>query len=200
MSQHDCQSLSTTNITPHPSHLIFHLPQVQCPLSEMQIQLYKGLLLNDINLLVQASEQNQDATIAGAASEPQPKTYKCLVAIFTQLRKLCNHPYNIGGVEGDIESTTVEDLIAASGKLAVLDKLLRSLFVGGHRVVLFSQFTKNLDLIQDYCEMRGWRHCRFDGGTPRAKRNHIVKQFNSPDSDIFIFLMSTRAGGKLSLI
>ena len=94
-----------------------------------------------------------------------------------------------------MDATTVQDLIAASGKLAVLDKLLRNLFQKGHRVVLFSQFTSVLDILDDYCNMRGWKYCRFDGSTPRARRNFTVNQFNAPDSEMFVFLMSTRAGG-----
>lgn len=168
--------------------------QVLCPLSEMQIELYKGMLLNDINVIAQASQEVATDGTNGEAVKTRP-SYKHLANLFMQLRKLCNHPFNIDGVEADPSATTVEEMIAASGKLAVLDLLLRNLFEGGHRVVLFSQFTHNLDLIQDYCELRGWNHCRFDGGTARAKRNHIVRQFNAPNSDIFLFLISTRAGG-----
>jgi SWI/SNF-related matrix-associated actin-dependent regulator of chromatin subfamily A member 5 len=112
-----------------------------------------------------------------------------------QLRKCCNHPFQFDGAEVDIDNTTLKDLIAASGKLSVLDMLLTSLFKKGHRTVLFSQFTYMLDIIEDYCIMRGWRYCRFDGSTPRAKRNCVINQFNADGSDRFIFLMSTRSGG-----
>ncbi len=94
-----------------------------------------------------------------------------------------------------MNETTVEELIATSGKLAVLDKLLLSLFKKGHRTCIFSQFTSMLNILEDYCILRGWRYCRFDGSTPRAQRNHIINQFNAPGSNDFIFLMSTRSGG-----
>lgn len=94
-----------------------------------------------------------------------------------------------------MNETTVEELIASSGKLAVLDKLLLSLFKKGHRTCIFSQFTSMLNILEDYCDLRGWRYCRFDGKTPRAQRNHIINQFNAPSSNYFIFLMSTRSGG-----
>lgn len=116
--------------------------------------------------------------------------------LIMQLRKCCLHPFLFDGAEVDINSTTCEDLIAASGKLAVLDMLLRSLYEKKHRVVLFSQFTSVLDILDDYCTMRGFKHCRFDGSTPRAKRNFIVNQFNAEGSDYFVFLMSTRSGGQ----
>jgi SWI/SNF-related matrix-associated actin-dependent regulator of chromatin subfamily A member 5 len=142
-------------------------------------------LLKDIHLLARASDD--DAPSTGKA--------QALNNLVMQLRKCCLHPFFFDGAEVDIDNTTCEDLIAASGKLSVLDMLLRSLYEKKHRVVLFSQFTSVLDILDDYCTMRGWKHCRFDGSTPRAKRNFIVNQFNAPDSDYFVFLMSTRSGG-----
>lgn len=142
--------------------------------------------MKDINLLARTTgdESNCGATASRVLSN-----------LVMQLRKCCLHPYLFDGAETDIENPTCEDLIAASGKLAVLDKLLRSLYEKNHRVVLFSQFTSVLDILDDYCTMRGFKHCRFDGSTLRAKRNFIVNQFNAPGSDYFVFLMSTRSGG-----
>lgn len=116
--------------------------------------------------------------------------------LIMQLRKVSIHPYLFPFAErDDLESTTVEELVATSGKLAVLDKILMSMFKKGNRTCIFSQFTSMLNILEDYCALRGWRYCRFDGGTPRAQRNHTINQFNAPDSDCFIFLMSTRSGG-----
>ena len=156
-----------------------------CPLSTTQTFWYKGLLLKDIDALVRA-ETGEGGSVSA---------HQKLSNLIMQLRKCCDHPYLFAGAEVDIDETTCEDLVAASGKLSVLDMLLRSLFQKDHRVVLFSQFTSVLDVIEDYCRMRGWKYCRFDGSTPRAKRNFTVKQFNAPDSEFFIFLMSTRSGG-----
>lgn len=114
--------------------------------------------------------------------------------LIMQLRKVCLHPYLFPEAE-DIDSTTLKDLVGSSGKLTVLDKLLCSLYEKGHRVCLFSQFTSVLDILDDYCSMRGWKYCRFDGGTARAKRNYVINSFNAPNSDKFLFLMSTRSGG-----
>jgi len=157
--------------------------KVICPLSNTQIWWYKAVLLKDINLLTRASDQKVNS--------------KFLSNLIMQLRKVCIHPFLFPDAE-DIDSTSLDDLIGASGKLAVLDKLLRSLYEKGHRVVLFSQFTSVLDILEDYSNMRGWNSVRFDGGTARAKRNYVVNAFNAfnaPNSDKFIFLMSTRAGG-----
>ncbi len=115
--------------------------------------------------------------------------------LIMQLRKCCLHPFMYQGAEANIGKTTLEELVSSSGKLAVLDKMLRSMYKRGNRTCIFSQFTKMLDILEDYCVMRGWKYCRFDGGTPRAQRNYLINQFNAPGSDDFIFLMSTRSGG-----
>lgn len=157
--------------------------KVLCPLSATQVFWYKALLLKDISLLVKSTD-----------GSPTNKG-KVLNNLIMQLRKCCLHPYLFDGAEPDIEGTSVEDLISASGKLTVLDKLLRSLYTKGHRTVLFSQFTSVLDILEDYCRMRGWNYCRFDGSTARASRNYMINSFNEPGSEKFIFLMSTRSGG-----
>ena len=151
--------------------------KIICPLSNMQLWWYKALLLKDINLLAKGSTSKHS-----------------LAGLIMQLRKACLHPFVFPGAE-DIDSTTLEELVGSSGKLAVLDKLLCSLYKKGHRVALFSQFTTVLDILEDYCQLRGWNFCRFDGGTSRARRNYVIKSFNKPGSQKFLFLMSTRAGG-----
>ena len=170
--------------------------QVICPLSQTQVFWYKAILMKDLSLLARMTDKVQ-AQQAGDGSDKQaaPAATSQLNNLIMQLRKCCLHPFLFDGAELDIEATTLQDLIAASGKLATLDKLLRSLFQKGHRTVLFSQFTSVLDILDDYCRMRGWKYCRFDGSTPRARRNFIINQFNAPDSDRFVFLMSTRSGG-----
>mmetsp|Transcript_32092 Transcript_32092/g.59281 ORF Transcript_32092/g.59281 Transcript_32092/m.59281 type:complete len:1243 (-) Transcript_32092:257-3985(-) len=160
--------------------------KILCPLSSSQIFWYKGFLMNEIDSLVKLTEEGSEA--AGK--------HTMLRNLIMQLRKICLHPYLFDFAEGnEKENTTVEELVATSGKLAVLDKLLMSLFKNGHRTCIFSQFTSMLNILEDYCILRGWRYCRFDGGTPRAQRNHIINRFNAPGSDVFIFLMSTRSGG-----
>ncbi|GLE02985.1 hypothetical protein PINS_up011864 [Pythium insidiosum] len=127
-----------------------------------------------------------------------------------QLRKCCNHPYLFDeptDANGDV--TTDERLVEASGKLVVLDKLLARLQRDGHKVLIFSQMTKVLDILQDYMELRGFSFCRLDGSTDMQSRKSQMDAFNaslqstkktktkasSSDESIFCFLLSTRAGG-----
>mmetsp|Transcript_16108 Transcript_16108/g.20042 ORF Transcript_16108/g.20042 Transcript_16108/m.20042 type:complete len:593 (-) Transcript_16108:145-1923(-) len=163
--------------------------KVICPLSKTQLYWYKALLLKDLHVLARLAEANDTKAPCPAMCKKQ------LRSLVMQLRKCCNHPFLFPGGESDIDTTTLLDLIANSGKLSVLDMLLRSLFKKGHRVILFSQFTATLDIIDDYCREIGWKYCRFDGSTPRARRNFVVNNYNAPKSDKFLFLMSTRSGG-----
>jgi SWI/SNF-related matrix-associated actin-dependent regulator of chromatin subfamily A member 5 len=69
---------------------------------------------------------------------------------------VCNHPYlfNIDAEPEFDGVTTGEDIVDVSGKMAVLDRLLRKLQAKGHRVVLFSQFARMLDILEDYIRLR----------------------------------------------
>ena len=80
--------------------------------------------------------------------------------------------------------------------MLLLDRLLTELFDKGHKVLLFSQFRTQLDILEDYCsELRGWKVCRIDGGVSQDSRRGQIQQFNK-DPDCKIFLLSTRAGGQ----
>jgi hypothetical protein len=94
------------------------------------------------------------------------------------------------------DGSTTEEIVTASGKMMMLDRLLPHLQANGHRVVLFSQYTRTLDIIQDYLDMRGYQFTRLDGSTHRVNREVRITQFNSPTSKTFLFLLSTRAGGE----
>ncbi|KAJ1979830.1 putative ATPase, partial [Dimargaris verticillata] len=114
-----------------------------------------------------------------------------------QLRKLCNHPYLF---DYPVDPTTQgmlasEQIVRVSGKLLLLDRLLPELFAKGHRVLIFSQMTRILDILEVYLnELRGWKFCRFDGATPREERDEEIDRFNT-DMTVPIFLLSTRSGG-----
>lgn len=77
----------------------------------------------------------------------------------------------------------------------MLDKLLFKLKETGSRVLIFSQMTRLLDILEDYSMWRGFQYCRLDGQTPHEERTAQINDFNSPGSDKFMFLLSTRAGG-----
>ena len=77
-----------------------------------------------------------------------------------------------------------------------LDALLTQLLSKGHRIVVFSQFTRILDIICDYLNLKSIRHCRLDGQTNPVLRQVIIDQFNRLGSRENVFVASTRAGGE----
>ncbi|XP_013889366.1 chromodomain-helicase-DNA-binding protein 1-like [Austrofundulus limnaeus] len=115
-----------------------------------------------------------------------------LLNILMNLRKCVDHPYLFDGVEPE-PFEIGEHLVEASGKLCLLDSMLTFLHKGGHRILLFSQMTRMLDILQDYMEYRGYSYERLDGSVRGEERNLAVKNFSS--KDIFVFLLSTKAGG-----
>ncbi|XP_003486511.1 SWI/SNF-related matrix-associated actin-dependent regulator of chromatin subfamily A containing DEAD/H box 1 homolog [Bombus vosnesenskii] len=87
-----------------------------------------------------------------------------------------------------------QELISEAGKLKILDELLPKLKEEGHRVLIFSQFTMILDILEEYLTIRGRTYLRLDGSTPVTDRQYLINQYME-DESIFIFLLSTKAGG-----
>lgn len=118
----------------------------------------------------------------------------CIILV-TMYKRIVNHPYLI---HCPLDSTGLpkidEDLIRSSGKLLVLDAMLPKLKAQGHKVLLFSTMTMILDMIENYLSLRDYNYVRLDGKIDIAARKESIDSFNN-DSDIFIFLISTRAGG-----
>lgn len=116
--------------------------------------------------------------------------------IMMLLRKCCNHPYLI---EYPLDPATQqfkvdEDLVKNSGKFLLLDRMLPELKKRGHKVLLFSQMTLMLDILMDYCYLRNYKFSRLDGSMSYTEREENMHKFNT-DPEVFIFLVSTRAGG-----
>jgi SWI/SNF-related matrix-associated actin-dependent regulator of chromatin subfamily A member 5 len=88
-----------------------------------------------------------------------------------------------------------EHLVENCGKMVLLDKLLKRLRERGHRVLLFTQMTRILDIMEDYLVMRRFPYCRIDGNTSYEQREEYIDAYNASNSEKFIFLLSTRAGG-----
>lgn len=86
------------------------------------------------------------------------------------------------------------ELILDSGKFRELDRLLPKLKAEGHRVLIFSQFTMMLDILERYLDTRDHGYLRIDGQTAVTDRQDLIDQYMA-DSDMFVFLLSTRAGG-----
>lgn len=118
-----------------------------------------------------------------------------------QLRKVCSHPFLFDWpVDPDTMMPILgEELVNASGKMMVLDRLLRELFRRKHKVLLFSQFTTMLNIIEDWAtDYMGWNICRIDGSSKPMERREAMNRFQNggddPDAPS-LFLLSTRAGG-----
>merc|ERR1711871_537174 len=107
-----------------------------------------------------------------------------------QLRKICNHPYLFLN-----EWYADDDLIRSSGKFELLDRMLPKLKRAGHRVLLFSQMTQVMTILERFFDYRRFMYLRLDGATSSKEREKRMYMFNDPDSPYFIFLLSTRAGG-----
>ncbi|GKT61736.1 lymphoid-specific helicase [Colletotrichum tofieldiae] len=113
-----------------------------------------------------------------------------------QLRLVCNSPHNFFDPWSYEDSPPVdESIVTSSGKMLMLDRLLPVLFAKGHKVLIFSQFKTQLDILQDYCELRKWNACRLDGSVSQESRRDQIKEFNE-NPEFKIFLLSTRAGGQ----
>ncbi|KAF8968479.1 SNF2 family N-terminal domain-containing protein [Flammula alnicola] len=118
-----------------------------------------------------------------------------------QLRKVCSHPFLFDWpIDPETRDPVLgEELVNASGKMMVLDRLLRELFKRGHKVLLFSQFTTMLDIIEEWAvDYMGWRICRIDGSTKPMDRREEMNRFQTGGDDPeapHLFLLSTRAGG-----
>uniref|UniRef100_A0A6Q2WZ96 Chromodomain helicase DNA binding protein 1-like n=1 Tax=Esox lucius TaxID=8010 RepID=A0A6Q2WZ96_ESOLU len=144
-------------------------------LSALQKRYYKAILMKDVDAF---------------KNDQGNKTR--LLNILMQLRKCVDHPYLFDGVEPE-PFEMGEHLIEASGKLSLLDNMLGFLHQRGHRVLLFSQMTRMLDIVQDYMEYRGYSYERLDGSVRGEERNLAIKNFSS--KHVFVFLLSTKAGG-----
>ncbi|XP_057515682.1 protein CHROMATIN REMODELING 5 isoform X1 [Amaranthus tricolor] len=153
-------------------------------MSPLQKQYYKWILERNFHDLNKGVRGNQVS----------------LLNIVVELKKCCNHPFlfesadhGYGGETND--GSKLERIILSSGKLVILDKLLVRLHETKHRVLIFSQMVRMLDILAEYLSLRGFQFQRLDGSTKAELRHQAMEHFNAPGSDDFCFLLSTRAGG-----
>lgn len=119
------------------------------------------------------------------------------INIVMELKKCCNHTWVVrtpdeGEAEGEDK---LQSLVRGSGKLYLLDKLLVRLKETGHRVLIFSQMVRMLDILEEYMKLRRFHFQRLDGSIRGDQRTEAIDHFNSESSHDFCFLLSTRAGG-----
>jgi len=157
---------------------------VRVELSQMQKKYYKFILTRNFEALNSKGGGNQVS----------------LLNIMMDLKKCCNHPYlfPVAAVEAPVLPNGSYDgssLVKSSGKLMLLQKMLKKLRDEGHRVLIFSQMTKMLDLLEDFLEYEGYKYERIDGGITGGLRQEAIDRFNAPGAQQFCFLLSTRAGG-----
>jgi ATP-dependent helicase STH1/SNF2 len=120
---------------------------------------------------------------------------KALMNTMMQLRKICNHPYLFVDSSNEIYNHINDDIFKASGKFELLDRMLPKLISTGHKVLIFSQMTHLMDILQLFFDFKGYRHLRLDGNTKADDRGNQMEIFNEPNSPYKIFILSTRAGG-----
>ncbi|XP_031440481.1 chromodomain-helicase-DNA-binding protein 5 isoform X2 [Clupea harengus] len=157
---------------------------VRVELSPMQKKYYKFILTRNFEALNSKGGGNQVS----------------LLNIMMDLKKCCNHPYlfPVASMEAPKTPSGAYEgaaLTKSSGKLHLLQKMLRKLKDQGHRVLVFSQMTKMLDLLEDFLDFEGYKYERIDGAITGALRQEAIDRFNAPGAPQFCFLLSTRAGG-----
>lgn len=113
-----------------------------------------------------------------------------------QARLACNSPHNFYWPWNDESSTIDESLVTASGKMLLLDRLIPCLLSKNHKILIFSQFKTQLDILQDWAtQLRAWHCCRIDGAMSQSDRHAQIQSFNT-NPQAKLFLLSTRAGGQ----
>lgn len=119
-----------------------------------------------------------------------------LLNILGELRKTANHPYLIhNGLITLARELDSEGIIYHSGKMILLDALLKRLLPDDNRILIFSQSVAMLDILEEYLHFGDIKYLRLDGSVPSEQRKSSIEAFNHPSSNYKIFLLSTRAGG-----
>ncbi|XP_056607455.1 chromodomain-helicase-DNA-binding protein 6 isoform X3 [Triplophysa dalaica] len=165
---------------------------IEVELTNIQKKYYRAILEKNFTFLAKGANQHN-----------MPN----LINTMMELRKCCNHPYLITGAEEKILESfrktyspdaldfQLQAMIQAAGKLVLIDKLLPKLLAGGHKVLVFSQMVRCLDILEDYLIQRRYTYERIDGRVRGNLRQAAIDRFSKVDSDRFVFLLCTRAGG-----
>ena len=136
---------------------------VYCPMTKMQRELYQHAIDGTLAKTVKERQGSGVVDVRNSSS---------LQNKLMQLRKICNHTFLIE--DHTLTGTTNENIVKFSGKMQVLDKMLRKLKADGHKVLLFSQWTRTLDILEDYFVLRGWATRILSGATNVMDRMQFV--------------------------
>ncbi|KAJ5136201.1 hypothetical protein N7448_004755 [Penicillium atrosanguineum] len=163
---------------------------VPVSMSLVQKKLYKSILGKNPQLI--------RAIVKKQTGQIRKQDRHNLNNILMQLRKCLCHPFIYNRAIEEYTSDSVlaqRHLVEASGKLRLLNLMLPRLQERGHRVLIFSQFLENLDVVEDFLHGLGLKYGRLDGRLSAKDKQQQIDQFNQPGSPIFAFLLSTRSGG-----
>ncbi|KDN52546.1 hypothetical protein K437DRAFT_232182 [Tilletiaria anomala UBC 951] len=161
---------------------------IKCPKSALQAKLYHQMTKHKTFFTGEELGKSTGKKMTGIRG---------LQNAIMQLRKICNHPYVFEEVEAAInpEKTNGPDLYRVAGKFELLDRILPKLKATGHRVLMFFQMTAIMDIMEDYLRWKALTYLRLDGSTKPEDRSKLLEAFNAPNSEYFMFILSTRAGG-----
>lgn len=198
---------------------------VCCALSPVQKAIYKYLINQSAVKRMLAEAQTMDLIEFDDTIKPEKgdksseksadKEKVQVLPLIGALKSLCNHPKLLWEVRDQIKIAGAGAELAKlfppdfhnnakelgfhprfSGKMSALDKLLCTTKANtDDKFVLVSNYTQTLDLFEELCTYRGWNYLRVDGSTTVKRRQELVDLLNKPGSPVFIFLLSSKAGG-----
>jgi len=120
---------------------------------------------------------------------------KALMNTMMQLRKICNHPYLFIDYNNTMLENINDWIYKSSGKFEFLDRIIPKLLYFKHKILIFSQMTQLLNILERYFLFKGIKCLRLDGATKAEERGRQIELFSDNNNDYMIFILSTRAGG-----
>ncbi|KAK4056311.1 hypothetical protein OIO90_002755 [Microbotryomycetes sp. JL221] len=178
--------------------LVLNLPPlteivVPVSMSVLQRQIYKNILERNAAAIEQIYQRALPAT--GYKAKARKTNFN---NILMELRKTLCHPYIIAPEMEPLDVTPQQaqaNLTEASAKFVLLASMLPKLKAAGHRVLIFTQFKYMLTLLEKFLSGMKYKHLRLDGDTKQLDRQRGIDEFQAPGSEVFCYLLSTRAGG-----
>ena len=120
---------------------------------------------------------------------------KALMNTMMELRKICNHPYLFLHHNNELLENISESIYKSSGKFEFLDRIIPKLLICNHKILIFSQMTRLMDVLEKYFHYKGILYLRLDGNTKADDRGNQIQLFSDEKSEYKVFILSTRAGG-----